>query len=439
MKLRLAPQKVISLSALILLGVFILTSYLAVNVPWMGVILGNDPLCEGLCVLEVDQQGPAAGIIKAGDRLVALSDSRILLQSDDLIEEPDSYALYSDYNTFMERQDELYAALAQPTLRLKLDGERVVQISPSASRPFAALPLLFWYQLVCGAIVFLAGMGVFAFRPREHVTILYALTGFGLMLASSTAAIYSTRELAMDGEMFYSLSLINQFGTLFFVGPFVSLLWYYPQRIHSFPFGPVLISAFLFCWLLNLFQVFDSIDVPMRYPIFIGLLTTFSLAVVQWHLSNHQPLQRAILKWFLLAWLGGGTVYTGLHMVPLVLNREAILSQSLGWGVLVTIYLVIALGITRFRLFNLDRWVVTGWVWFLGGGAIIAFDAVLISLLDLNSNLALAITLAAAGWLYFPARQYLWLHLSKSSKHNDYREILQGLLTNKIYRNSGIS
>ncbi|MCW8982697.1 MAG: hypothetical protein OQK13_01490, partial [Gammaproteobacteria bacterium] len=304
-----------------------------------------------------------------------------------------------------------------------------------ALRPLSVLPLLFWYQLLCGATVFLAGMGVLAFRPRENVTIIYAMTGFGLMLASSTAAIYSTRELAMAGELFYSLSLINQFGTLLFVGPFVSILWYYPQRIHSFPFGPVFTTIFMLCWLVNILQLTDSIDVPMRYPIFVGLLVTFALATIQWRKSHLQPLQRAILKWFLLAWLGGGTIYTGLHMLPLVLHREAVISQSLGWGVLVTIYLVIALGITRYRLFDLDRWVVTGWLWFLGGVAVIAFDALLVFLLDIQDQLSLAISLAIAGWFYFPVRQYLWSLFLSNRKQGEFRDMVPSLLTTLLNTN----
>jgi signal transduction histidine kinase len=292
------------------------------------------------------------------------------------------------------------------------------------------LPWLFWYQLACGAIVFLAGMSVLAFRPREQVTLYYAMTGFGLLLASASAAIYSTRELAMAGELFYTLSLINQFGTLLFAGHFISILWYYPQRIHPFPLGPVITGCYMVSWLLNLFQVFDSLDVAMRYPVFVGLVINLSLAVIQWRRSRSQPVQRAILKWFLLAWLSGTTFYVGLHTIPLMLGFEVLISQSLAWGILLTVYLGIALGITRYRLFNLDRWVITGWFWFLGGLAVIAMDGLLVSQLDLSNNLALALTLAVSGWLYFPLRQVLWARFSWYSRRGiDYRELLPSLLT----------
>lgn len=374
------------------------------------------------------ERGPAAGKLEIGDRLIALVDSHIKFQSEDLIEEPDAYTYYHEYNDFLARQDMLYSLLSQKRVLLELGDGRVEQITPFQNRPLSALPLLFWYQLVCGATVFLAGMGVLAFRPGGLVTILYAITGFGLLLASSSAAVYSTRELAMATELIYPLSLINQFGTLLFTGPFITILWYYPKRIHTFPFGPVLITFYMLCWLVSLFQLHESIDVTMRYSIFLGLSIILTLAAIQWRLSRNQPQQRAILKWFLLAWLSGSTLYIGMYMVPLTLNRDVIISQSLGWGVLVTVYLGVALSIIRYRLFNLDRWIVTGWFWFLGGVMVIAFDGLLISLLDLNDHLSLAITLAIAGWLYFPIRQYIWTHFSMRSKHSDYREMLPNLL-----------
>jgi signal transduction histidine kinase len=424
----LAPQKIITLSVLMLFITLFLCSYLATSTPWMGIKLAHGPQCDGLCVVDVDKNGPLVGLIAVGDQVIAISDHELTLQQSDLMEEPDAYSLYEDYNAFFTRQNELYAAISQPAMALHLADGRVVQFVPHPNRPIRSLPFLFWYQLACGAIVFLAGMGILVFRPREQITIFYALTGLGLMLASSSAAIYSTRELALEGGLFYSLSLLNQFGTLLFAGPFISILWYYPQRIHRFPLGPVVIGIYMVCWLFNLFQLHSSLDVVMRYPIFIGLAINLSLAMMQWKLSTNQPLQRAILKWFLLAWLSGTTLYIGLYTAPLVLHMDTIISQSLGWGILVTVYMGIALGITRYRLFELDRWVVTGWLWFLGGIVILFFDVLLVSLLDIHDHLSLAISLGIAGWLYFPVRQYIWTRLSWNRKQIDYREMLPTIL-----------
>lgn len=438
MKSPLAPQSIISLGTLFLLSIIAAAVNLATTPPWLGLTLA--PAVEGTAtvVLAVDPTGPAAGRVGEGERLVALGERPLALMAADLMEEPDALAYYRDYNAFFVRQSQLHAALTQAQVALLLGDGRVEMITPQPQRPIATLPWIFWYQIACGAIVFLAGVSVLAFRPHEQVTSYYALTGLGLLLAAASAAVYSTRELALEGGLFHTLSLANQFGTLLFAGPFISILWYYPQRIHRFPLGSVVIAYYMVSWLLNYLQAFDSLDVAMRYPIFVGLLINLSLALIQWRRSRGQPVQRAILKWFLLAWLSGTTFYVGLHTIPLMLGGEVFISQSMAWGVLLTVYLGVALGITRYRLFNLDRWVIIGWLWFLGGITVIAMDAMLVSLLELDNHLALATTLALAGWIYFPLRQYLWRHFSWYSRRGmDYRQLLPELLTTLLNTRPG--
>lgn len=428
MRLQLAPQRIITLSALFVLLAISLSIYLATRTPWLGLTFAPvDADAQWPVVAAVDPDGPAAGVIEPGAHLHGIGG--ITLTREDLREEPDTYRYFRDYNAFLERQARIAAELAGGEVLLRFGDDRFVSITATPERPISALPLMFWYQLACGSIVFMAGMSVLAFQLRERVVIYYALTGFGLLLASAAAAIYSSRELALDGEVFYRLSLLNQFGSFLFAGTFISILWYYPQRIHPFPFGPVFIAGYIITWLLALLQVPETLDAAVRYPMFIGLALNLSMALTQWRRSRSNPVNRAILKWFLLAWLSGTTLYLGLYTVPLSLQMETVINQSLGWGILVTVYLGVAFGITRYRLFNLDRWVVTGWFWFLGGVSVIAVDLLLIGLLDFNNHLALAVGVALAGWIYFPIRQ---MFLNRFSWHYrrsvDYRELLPSLL-----------
>lgn len=426
MKSQFAPQTIILFAVLPLLAVFASAIYLATSTPWLGLELRPSPDGSVLQITRVDPRGPATRL-SSGEHLLALNG--MVLRGDDLMEEPDALSRYADYNAFLARQQQIALLMRQPSLSLTREGGAIEVIQPTVQRPLQSLSWLFWYQLVCGAIVFLAGISVWAFRPRETVTLYYAMTGFGLLIAASSAAVYSTRELALDGDIFYVLSLSNQLGSLVFSGFFISILWYYPQRLHPFPLGPVFIGYYLLSWLLNLFQVSESLDVAMRLPLFVGLAINLALAFVQWQRSRSKPVQRAILKWFLLAWLSGTTIYVGLRIIPLMLGMDSPISQSLGWGILLTVYLGVALGITRYRLFNLDRWVVTGWMWFLGGVAVLLLDALLVVLLDLSNQLAMVTALALAGWVYFPIRQLIWARYSGYYRRKlDSYELLPSLL-----------
>jgi len=66
-----------------------------------------------------------------------------------------------------------------------------------------------------------------------------------------------------------------------------------------------------------------------------------------------------------------------------------------------------AVGMRRYRLFNLEPWWPQLWLWFLGGVMVLVIDLMLLRLLLLDSGIALMLAVALAGWLYFPLRQRL--------------------------------
>jgi signal transduction histidine kinase len=67
----------------------------------------------------------------------------------------------------------------------------------------------------------------------------------------------------------------------------------------------------------------------------------------------------------------------------------------------------LAIGITRFGLFRLDRWWFEALMWAFGGAAVLVLDAVLLWF-NAQAGLALGLSLAIAGWVYFPVRQWAW-------------------------------
>ena len=305
MNFRLAPQTIITLSSMFMLCVIVAATIIATRQPWLGLNFTTTDNAQGIRVHQVNAKGPAAGLIKPGDTVYHLIGTIPLrLQNSDITEEPDAVTHYPEYNQFFEKQTQLHQALGEGKLELILNNQ-LLTLNPYSARPLSDLPILFWFQIACASIIFIAGMSVYAYRREETVTKYYALTGFGLLVTIIPAAIYSTRELALNGELFYTLSLLNQLGTYIFAGPFVAILWEYPSRIHRFPMGPLLISFFLGLWLINALQLVDSIDLTVRYPILAGLVLDLSFAVIQWRRAKHDAVPRAILKWFLLAWLTG--------------------------------------------------------------------------------------------------------------------------------------
>jgi fluoride ion exporter CrcB/FEX len=85
--------------------------------------------------------------------------------------------------------------------------------------------------LLTGAGALLIGMFVLALRPADIATRLFALSGAMVTLAALSAAIYSSRELAIDGSSFRVLSALNHAGSLGFGMAMIALFLVYPRRL----------------------------------------------------------------------------------------------------------------------------------------------------------------------------------------------------------------
>src|SRR5690606_1287377 len=190
-----------------------------------------------------------------------------------LIEEPDVLPTYAQYNRFMVWQSQLaQAAEAQQLVVHADDGREFLVVT--APRPLTSLPAMFWLQLLFGIGGALTGALVWSTRRRHIPAQLYALTGVGYLIFAPAAAIYSTRELMLGGELFRLLSLLNHFGALMFTASLTSLLWCYPNPIKRVGFVAVIYLLAFFFWVTDLLQVFS----PTVFH--FGVLGIFSLSFI---------------------------------------------------------------------------------------------------------------------------------------------------------------
>jgi len=428
-----SPKRIITLGLLFALAGIVISADLATHTPWLGVDLVPDQ--AGLRVTGVDRNGPASGRLRPGDILVAIVEQapdattrRFKLRAMDVMEDPYDLGRYAEFREFFQRQARIYRQLQPGPVTFVLADGREIRLQAAPRRPLSSLPFLFWFQLGCGFLSLMIGVGVFAFRQEQTATRCFALSAIGLMIIVSAAAMYSTRELAIDGRLFYWLTLANQYGTVLFVGLGTAVLWYSPRRLSPLPMATIMVALYSLFALLHTLQVWDSLNVGIRLPIFlfVALLVVFS--ILSWRDSRRRPASRAALKWMLYTWFTGILLFLGLRLVPVSLGFESLIPQAAAWLVLVFIYVGVALGITRYRLFNLDRWVLRAWFWIFSGLAVIGLDIGLVSLLDIDTPLATAIALAITGWIYFPVRQALWARLAPGLRRIDFENLFPEIL-----------
>ncbi|OJU84930.1 MAG: hypothetical protein BGO06_10265 [Shinella sp. 65-6] len=412
-----------SVSMFVVMVVCIAASALAVLVatsrPWLGLTLGAGP-GDAVILTDIARDGPAASSEAApGFRLAGIGPggnadgrSAVLLRGSDLVEEPDGLESYAQAAAFLARQSELAALLQQSVLTLHVVNDETaeahaLEVHPRA-RPVRALPPVFWVQLVSGLAGFAIGAWIWAMRSGDIGTRLFALSGFGLLVSALPAAIYSTRELAVDGDLFAMLSAFNHLGVHLFGGAMVALFLSYPRPLVR-PIWLLSVPIVLAPWLwADIGGLLPDPTIGMYAPMMAEMLLIALLVALQWRLARRDPATRTALRWLgLSVVLGAGAFVAGIA-APLLLGAAPALSQGYAFAFFLIVYGGIALGIRRYRLFDLGDWAFR--ILFYSGGVVllVALDAALIWLLNVERAPALGVSLLLVGFVYLPLRDALW-------------------------------
>ena len=389
------------------------TIALSLQAPWMGLQLV--PLGEQVQVQA--SQGPSAAI-PAGAVLLSLranaGGAALELQADDLMEEPDMLPSYAQLDAFFARQQHIADVLAQPQVTLlwqaaQTHGETVV--TPQ-DRPIHALPLLFWFQLAVSVTGCLIACWVWVLRPHDWGARMFGVTGLLFPLFAMPAAVYSGRELALPADLFSTLNALNHAGSMWFGAALCAIFMAHPKPL----LRPLhLLWPFVFFtlwWLTDLLRLAPSPAVGTQLLVMVEMLLAMLLAAVQWRRSRGDPLNRASLRWFILSMLVGSGLFILLIITTASLGWLPPMPQGYAFGFFLFIYVGIALGLRRYRLFELDEWAFKMLLWVGGALSVVAVDALLILALDWSAGPALGVSLWICGALYFPARQWLWRRLA---------------------------
>lgn len=390
------------------LAAMVATLVLALGQPWLGLRLGEtyDGRVE---VVSVAEDGPGAAIAP-GTRVLSIqgdSGAAVTLEAGDIIHEPDVLGTYAEVERFLRRQSVLVAALESGRVTLSLGDGRIVAIS-AGERPLFDLPPDFWVQLLTGAGSLLICGWVYAIRPRDWPPRLFMISGVAMIISAHAAAIYSARELAIDGELFRALSALNFLGSLGFGGTAMALFLLYPKPLVR-PVQLLAIPAVLVpIFFLDLFRV-PADQSELRYlPMATTMVLILAFVGLQWFATRRDAAARAALRWLGLTISIGAGCFILVIAAPALMGVEPVMSQGYAFGFFLLIYLGVALGLRRYKLFAIGEWSFR--VLFYGGAvfAMLLLDAGLVYLLQLGHDSSLGLSLVLVAFLYLPLRDYLW-------------------------------
>ena len=350
-----------------------------------------------------------------------------------LTEEPDTLETYADYNHFMEAQGTLARIFSAAYVQVGYaDGS--ADVFKVQQRGLSDLPFSFYLQMLSGLLCIAIASSLWAFNRRHLSNRIYCFMGFMVAFACFSSAVYTTRELAMDAPWFRVLSVINHFGSLGFGGGLAAIFMAYPQRLLPADVIAAVVFSFVIFFLIDTFQLPEKTSTGFHiWPLFYIVLA-FSAAAVQWFKTRYIARDRAILKWLLLSIMATSMIFTFMNIIPSAFAMETIGPQALTISGFALGFILMALGLSRYKLFNLDRWWYQYWMWLLAGGLVILLDIVLITSLGLDSLPALSLSLAVIGWAYLPLRQWMWGRIRPIARHSLHKllpEIVHQLFSAK--------
>ena len=393
---------------------------LSVRQPWTGLDL--KPAEERAGRVMVTGSGGPSAQVPGGTPLLRIgaADRWMTLDGADLSPEPDTrFVAFEAFHAFLARQTELATLLASDEVCLESPSSQRWCLSPAPQRPMTDLPAMFWLQLVVGCLGATIGAAVWAYRRDDTAARWVGISGLALLASAGAAAVYGSRELAIDGELFRGLHLVNGGGALAFCAAFAATLWHYPLRLGQAPVGRLLLAAYGLVFLGLLTGLAGNFDLALRLPVLGGFALTAAFALAQWRRSRQRPLERAALRWFLLAWLGGGGAFLAVVFVPALLGHDVGNSQAPAFALFLIIYGGLALGVVRYRLFDLDRWWFTAWTAAAGGVLFVLLDISMVKILSLAAEQATLLALLTVSWIYLPARQWLQHRMHRKRRRLD--------------------
>ncbi len=431
---RITPAVLLTLSSMAGAFVLLFAVLVAYFQPWLGVTFGVDE--DGsVKIVAVDPLGPGAALPVGAVISTIQNDPRgpvLALTAKDLVEEPDTIEGYKAFKDFFRRQRWIYSLLVSESVELTTKEGVRHEIARVWPRPITNLPAVFWVQLIVGGGSFLIGAWVWSLKRHDLPARILAFVGLSTMTFATAAAIYSTRELALPGGLFRALSAINHLGALSFGAGMIALFLVYPRRLVPLKALWILPAVFGSWWLCDTLRVvFPGPAEGSAIPTMIEMVGILAAAGVQFFKTKGDAKGRATLRWFGLTVALGAGLFVMLVIAPNIVGLPPLVSQGYAFLFFLLVFAGVAVGVARYRLFELESWAFRI-LFYLGGVLLlVAIDAFLIFALSIDRTPALSLSLMAVVFLYLPLRELLSKRLmsKKGFRESLFRKMLDVALT----------
>ena len=400
-----SPGRAVFFAAYAMIAICALVVFTALRMPSLGVSFAT----SGQDIeLTAAQAGPVKRLTP-GDRITFSSRAGQMDQNaDELVPDFEPAGSARAIRSWFAQRDELarIGASSPVSLTFPTGATRTTVALHPVARRITDLSPDIWMLLAQGAGIGLLGLWLIILRPRDWGARMFMISCLGVMVAAFSGAVYDARELTADGNLLRLMQGLNFLGSYVSGAGILALFLCQPRQLVKPGYALALIGIAALCGIGN---AFGWLTLSIFYWILlVQCAAFFCLALAQWRLARNDPIGRATLKWV------GTVIFVGIVGLNLFMGAPHLLGVNLvaGDGLsILPIFLVygsIAFGVGRFRLILLDRWT---YRMILGAAAVLALlavDALLIYWLGVEGRFAFAAALLVVGYLYLPARTWLW-------------------------------
>lgn len=275
-------------------------------------------------------------------------------------------------------------------------------------RPLFAQPADLWPQLIVGFGAAILSGWVWALRPRDLATRLFALSGLATLTFTFAAAALDVHANGLTNASFRLVLMLNASGASAFGIIFIALFLVYPGHLRHGRSLAAIIGVIFGLWTLLALSGHLAGQLASVHLITTLEMVGIMLAVAaQYIAARHAPTARAITVWFGLAVLFGAGGFIVLNAVPNTFGYPPLLRAEYAFCFFGLIYIGVAAGLRRYRLFELGEWAFRILFYAAGTAVLVAFDAALVFLFPIGPGSAFGLSLLLVAFAYLPLRDGL--------------------------------
>lgn len=280
-------------------------------------------------------------------------------------------------------------------------------LNPLQWRPIATVSGANWAAILTGFLAFLISAWVWALKPSDTPAILFASSGVATLGFSFSAVAFDI-ALPLSDAAFMNFANINALSASCFGIIMPCLFLIYPTRL---PGWKILIPAVVLIfgsWTLwSLFGPVIDFDAVQRIT-FFEMIAIVLVVIWQVLASRSDPRKYAIAIWLGATTVIGSGAFIATVAAPITFGHSALLTEKYAFTFFLIIYFGLAIGLLRFRLFELGAWAYQLAFYVSAAIAFIVMDLVLVTFLALEQGPALGVSLLLIALAYLPLRDLVW-------------------------------